>query len=188
MDTATDFVTAVSDLNGRGYTREFRIKEGQIYDLVSQNPVDIQAVHVDVSYRFEDEDDGADGSNLYAITDKNTGQKGLLIDAFDTLDQECTKELFDQLNAEREVLRSGAEPAASRYGLRKVFKSEFNQEPERYVLRIGFPDFPPCPFGNSFSVLGFDTAAQEYVWLVTNIIRDSRLTRVPYQGENAEDE
>jgi hypothetical protein len=55
---------------------------------------------------------------------------------------------------------------------------------ERYVLREGFPDFPPCPFGQSFSILGFDTAEQEYVWLVTSIIRDPRLIRVPYQGED----
>ena len=35
-----------------------------------------------------------------------------------------------------------------------------------------------------FSILGFDTAEQSYVWLVTSIIRDSRLIRVPYQGED----
>jgi hypothetical protein len=30
-------------------------------------------------------------------------------------------------------------------------------------------------------MLGFDTAEQSYVWLVTSILRDSRLERVPYQ-------
>jgi hypothetical protein len=74
--------------------------------------------------------------------------------------------------------------APSKHGLRKVYKSEFHSDPERYVLREGFPDFPPCPFGQSFSILGFDTAEQEYVWLVTSIIRDPRLIRVPYQGED----
>jgi hypothetical protein len=38
---------------------------------------------------------------------------------------------------------------ASRYGLRKVFKEEFDEDPERFVMPIGFPDFPPCPFGQS---------------------------------------
>jgi len=55
------------------------------------------------------------------------------------------------------------------------------------VLRIGFPDFAPCPFGQAFSMLGFDTAEQSYVWLVTSILRDSRLERVPYQGADVPD-
>ena len=70
----------------------------------------------------------------------------------------------------------------SRYGLRKVYKREFDRDPERYVLRIDYPDFPECPFGQSFSMLGFDTAEQTYVWLVTGILQDSRLNRIPYQG------
>ena len=50
-----------------------------------------------------------------------------------------------------------------------------------------FDDFPPCPFGQSFSMLGFDTAEQSYVWLVTSILRDSRLERVLYQGADVPD-
>ena len=69
-----------------------------------------------------------------------------------------------------------------RYGLRKVYKNEFDRDPERYVLRIGYPDFPECPFGESFSVLGFDTAEQTYVGLVTSILRDSRPNQIPYQA------
>jgi hypothetical protein len=83
-----------------------------------------------------------------------------------------------------EIAPAGDQDAPSKHGLRKVYKSEFHSDPERYVLREGFPDFPPCPFGQSFSILGFDTAEQEYVWLVTSIIRDPRLIRVPYQGED----
>ncbi|GGC76085.1 hypothetical protein GCM10010994_38090 [Chelatococcus reniformis] len=66
----------------------------------------------------------------------------------------------------------------------RLFKEEFNGDPGRFVLRIGFPDFPHCPFGQAFSMLGFDTAEQSYVWLVTSIVRDSRLERVPYQGRD----
>jgi hypothetical protein len=102
-----------------------------------------------------------------------------LIDAFDALDQECSRELYEQLNANRPTRHDNGGEIASRYGLRKVFKEEFDGDPERFVLRIGFPDFPPCP---SFSMLGFDTAEQSCVWLVTSILRDSRLERVPYQG------
>ena len=35
-------------------------------------------------------------------------------------------------------------------------------------------------------MLGYDTAKQEYVWLVTKILRDDRLRRVPYQDEDSE--
>ena len=72
----------------------------------------------------------------------------------------------------------------SKHGLRKVYKNEFDRDPERFVLREDFPDFPACPFGGAFSILGFDTAEQSYVWLVTSIIRDSRLIRIPNQGED----
>ena len=76
---------------------------------------------------------------------------------------------------------------SGRYGLRKVYKREFDRDPERYVLRIDYPDFPECPFGESFSMLGFDTAEQTYVWLVTSILRDSRLNRIPYQSLDVPD-
>lgn len=84
-----------------------------------------------------------------------------------------------------EFLEDGDVP--SRYGLRKVYKNEFDRDPERDVLRIGYPDFRECPFGESFSMLGFDTAEQAYVWLVTSILRDSGLNRIPYQGAEVPD-
>ncbi len=188
MDQATNLVKAVEDLNGRGYVREFRIKDGQLHDFTTGKSIDASALHVDVSLRFENGQDAKDGSSLYAITATGTGHKGLLIDAFDTLDRECARELFERLSVARETLREENATATSRYGLRKVFKAEFDGDPERYVLRIGFPDFPPCPFGQSFSVLGFDSAGQEYVWLVTSILRDARLKRVPFHETFSEEE
>jgi hypothetical protein len=180
-----DMVEAVSDLLRRGYDHEYRIRDGQLYDLTADQPVG--DMHVDAAMRFESAPDAGDGSNIYAIADRKAGSKGLLIDAFDALDQECSRELYEQLNANRPTRHDDGGEIASRYGLRKVFKEEFDGEPERFVLRIGFPDFPPCPFGQSFSMLGFDTAEQSYVWLVTSILRDSRLERVPYQGADVPD-
>jgi hypothetical protein len=110
-----------------------------------------------------------------------------LVDAFDALDQECSRELHEQLNANRPTRHDNAREIASRHGLRKVFKEEFDRDSQRFVLRIGFPDFPPCPFGQSFSMLGFDMAEQSYVCLVTSILRGSRLEKVPYQGADAPD-
>src|ERR1700754_164841 len=144
---AGDMVEAVSDLLRRGYDHEYRIREGQLYDLTADKAIAAGDARVDGAMRFESAPDAGDGSNIYAITDRKAGSKGLLIDAFDALDQECSRELYDQLNSNRPIRHDNGGEIASRYGLRKVFKEEFDGDPERFVLRIGFPDFPPCPFG-----------------------------------------
>jgi len=92
------------------------------------------------------------------------------------------RDLSERLVAHREAAPAGDEDVPTKFGLRKIYKAEFDKEPGRYVLRDGFPDAPPCPFGGHFSILGFDTAEQSYVWLVTSIIRDPRLVRITYRG------
>lgn len=184
---ARNMIEAVSHLLRRGYDHEYRIREGQLYDLTTDKPIAASDARVDSAMRFESSPDAGDGSNIYAIADRRAGSRGLLIDAFDALDQECSRELYEQLKANRPTRHEQGGAIAGRYGLRKVFKEEFDGDPRRYVLRIGFPDFPPCPFGQSFSMLGFDTAEQSYVWLVTSILRDSSLERVPYQGADVPD-
>ncbi len=64
-----------------------------------------------------------------------------------------------------------------KYGMPKIYKDIFNQNPERFELRIDYPDMPACPFGNSFKALGFDKEKREYVWMVTSIIKDDRLKK-----------
>ena len=63
----------------------------------------------------------------------------------------------------------------SKYGLKKITPSDFDADSNRYVLRTGFPDFPECPVGMAFSMLGFDKQTQQYVWIATSILKDSRL-------------
>jgi hypothetical protein len=182
-----DVVQAVSGLINKGYDREYRIKDGHLFDLALNSPLDARDIHVDTALRLESGPDGGDASNVYAISDRKTHRKGLLIDAFDIFDEICDRGLAERLvqNRSTELVEDSDVP--SRYGLRKVYKDEFDRDPERYVLRIGYPDFPECPFGESFSVLGFDTAEQTYVWLVTSILRDPRLNRIPYQGADVPD-
>ena len=71
-----------------------------------------------------------------------------------------------------------------KYGLKKISPSEFEADSSRYVLRIGFPDFPECHVGVDFSMLGFDELTKEYVWLCTSILKDNRLKRIEYQPKN----
>ena len=94
--------------------------------------------------------DAGDASNVYAISDQKTHSKGLLIDAFDIFDEICDRGLAERLveNRYTEFVEDSDVPC--RYGLRKVYKNEFDRDPERYVLRIGYPDFPECPFGELF--------------------------------------
>lgn len=184
---AVDVVEAVSQLVSKGYDREYRIKDGHLFDLALNSPLDPKDIHVDTALRLESGPDAGDASNVYAISDQKTHSKGLLIDAFDIFDEICDRGLSERLVENRHTESLGDSDVPSRYGLRKVYKNEFDRDPERYVLRIGYPDFPECPFGESFSVLGFDTAEQTYVWLVTSILRDSRLNRIPYQGAEVSD-
>jgi hypothetical protein len=182
-----DVVEAVSQLVNHGYNREFRIKDGRLFDLALNSTLDPKDIHVDAALRLASGRDGEDASNVYAISDRKSQSKGLLIDAFDIFDEICDRGLADRLVENRNIEFVEDSDVPSRYGLRKVYKHEFDSDPERYVLRIEYPDFPECPFGASFSILGFDTAEQTYVWLVTSILRDSRLNRIPYQGAEIPD-
>jgi hypothetical protein len=130
--------------------------------------------------RFESAPDAGDGSNIYAIADRKAGSKGPLIGAFYGLDQECSREFYELLNANRPTRHDNGGEIASRYGLRKSPRRNLTGIPSGLWHRVS--DFSPCPFGQSLSTLGADTAEQSYVWLVTSILRDSRLERVPYQG------
>lgn len=182
-----DVVEAVSDFVKKGYDREYRIKDGHLVDLALNSTLNPSDIEVDAALRLESGPDAGDASNIYAISDRKTRHKGLLIDAFDIFDEICNRDLSEQLSKNRLTTPVDDSDVPSRYGLRKVYKGEFDEDPERYVLRIGFPDFPECPFGQSFSILGFDTAEQSYVWLVTSILRDSRLNRIPYQDAEVPD-
>src|SRR4051794_6783497 len=178
---AADVVDAVSQLVDKGYKREFRIKNGRLFDLARSSALDPKHIHVETALRLASGRDGEDASNIYGISDLQSHSKGLLVDAYDIFDEICDRGLADRLAENRKTEFIEDSDVPSRYGLRKVYKREFDREPERYVLRIDYPDFPECPFGNSFSMLGFDTAEQTYVWLVTSILGHSRLNRIPYQ-------
>ncbi|MBZ9985308.1 MULTISPECIES: hypothetical protein [unclassified Mesorhizobium] len=76
LDTR-DMVEAVSDLLRRGYDHEYRIRDGQLYDLTAEKPVADGGAHVDGAIRFESPPEAGDGSNIYAITDRGR-QQGLV--------------------------------------------------------------------------------------------------------------
>lgn len=187
MTSPTNFVDTVRELVGRGYRHDFRADDGALFDVTVDRPVDLTDISVDAAYRFTIAADADDASNLYAITDRKHGTRGLLIDAFDLLERLGGASHTLHLGEAQAMGASDDGDVPTKFGVRKVSKAEFEAGPDRYVLRIGFPDFPACPFGESFSMLGFDTAEQSYVWLATKILRDDRLVRLPYPGGDVPD-
>ncbi|MBX9933348.1 MAG: hypothetical protein K2Y56_17735 [Methylobacterium sp.] len=179
----TDVLEMVRSFVAKGYDCEYRVKDGDLVDLKLGSTLDLCTLSVDAALRLESGSDAEDASNIYAISDPATGHKGLMIDAFDVFDEICHRNLSERLIAHRKTAPAGDQNVPSKFGLRKVYTEEFDGDAERYVLRESFPDGPACPFGGAFSILGFDTAEQSYVWRVTSIIRDSRVIRIPYQGE-----
>mgnify|MGYP001816717578 CR=1 FL=1 len=185
---ARDAVNALAELVQAGFTHDFRIQDGKLVDVSTGFGVDPSDVTVETKLRFETEPDSGDASNIYALSVGETGVRGFLVDALDLEGEGAPQDLVAVLQSpEADMRNEDSEGSDYRYGVRKVRKTEFNADPSRYVLRLGFPDFPDCPFGQGFSMLGFDTAKQEYVWLVTKIIKDERLLRVPYQGPDSEE-
>lgn len=77
------------------------------------------------------------------------------------------KQQWDEVNIERQ------------YGMRKITKAQF--DPNRYILRKGFPDFPSCPYGHTFKMLGYDTHTQEYVRLTPDILKLDTLKTEHYK-------
>jgi hypothetical protein len=122
-----DVVGAVSRLVNKGYDREYRIKDGHLFDLALNSPLDPRDIHVDTALRLESGPNAGDASNIYAISDKKTHSKGLLIDAFDIFDEICDRGLAERLVESRYTEFVEDRDVPSRYGLRKVYKARFTR-------------------------------------------------------------
>jgi hypothetical protein len=174
--TSNNIVNAVDELVAKGYSHDFRLGDGQLLNVTTGMSIPPDDFQVDAAYRFEAAPGSDDCSNLYAISSASGDVKGLLIDAFDLFEQETNARVFERLNVSPAVSAyDNSEDAPMKYGIPKIFKADFNEDSDRYVLRKGFPDFPECPFGQSFTMLGYDKRDERYVWLVTSIFKDDRL-------------
>lgn len=179
--TENNLVDAVKELIANGYKEDFRIKDNLLY--ASQSGVELMPKDftVDAAYKFEGAESEQDTQYLFAISSTDGATKGLLIDALDIYQDLEDADITQKLNVHFDTYVFDDNKAEQKYGLPKVYKLKFEENPHRYELRIGYPDFPPCPFGNSFSMLGFDKDTNQYVWLVTSIIKDKRLAKTEYK-------
>lgn len=177
-----DLVAVIEELRLKGYTQEFIIKNNLFSSKELQKGFDANEVVIDGAYRFDVTEDAFDTQYLFAVSIPNYNIKGLLIDLLGTyfyMDDQPITQILRNTNIENYIF-DDHDPYL-KYGLKKVTPIDFNQNTSRYILRIGFPDYPVCPVGSSFSMLGFDQFTKRYVWLSTSIIKDNRLEKIEYE-------
>lgn len=181
----TDLVKVVDELRLKGYTDNFILKDNLIFSTGLNQGFGEDEVIIEGAYQFDISEEAFDTQNIFAVFIPAYEQRGLLIDLlgmyFYMEDQPISGILrkvplatyiFDEQDPSR------------KYGLKKITPSDFDADSNRYVLRIGFPDFPECTAGMAFSMLGFDTKEQHYVWLATSILKNRPLKRVVYAAKN----
>ena len=177
-----DLVKVVDELRLKGYSDNFVIKGNRIFSLGMNRGFEEEDVIIEGAYQFDIAEEAFDTQNLFALFIPRHQLRGLIIDLlgryFYMEDQSISRILR---NAPLVTYIFDDEDPYSKYGLKKISPSEFNAHSDRYVLRVGYPDFPECPVGIDFSMLGFDEQTREYIWLATSILKDSRLKRLEYR-------
>ena len=119
-----------------------------------------------------------DKSYIFAISAPKYELKGVLV-----LDKSSYKELLSSNLASKFniVIEQNPKDIVIRrqYGLRKVLKDEFDKN--RFILRVGFPNFPKCPYGHTFRALGYDLESKTYVRLHRSILKQKDLKVEEYK-------
>lgn len=182
-----DLVKVVDELRLKGYTDNFIIQDNLVFSTnMNQGFVEDEVI-IEGAYQFDISEDAFDTQNLFAVFIPKYQLRGLIIDLlgmyFYLEDQPITKILRD---APPVSYVFNSQYPDMKYGLKKITPSEFNADSNRYVLRIGFPDFPECPAGTAFTMLGFDKQTQQYVWLATSILKKGQVKRIEFNEYNKE--
>lgn len=176
--SAQTLADAIAELAAQGYIEPLQIQGKTLIAAEAKTTLAHNEFMIDAAYRFDSDETGSDSQHLFAVSSARQGIKGLLIDAFDMHREALGADLLKKLRVHATASIQHDDRQDSKYGLPKVFKAQFDEDPDRYELRVGYPDFPACPFGNAYSMLGFDKQAHRYVWLVTSVIKDKRLKRI----------
>lgn len=174
-----NLLDAVEELKQNGYADDFVIEDDHFVSTITGLKVGKEDVNVTAGYRFEITENAVDTQNLFVIESPAHKTKGLLVDllGMHAFSEKGIAKLLD-IPLMTYVFDDNEQDL--KYGLPKIYKSDFEANPGRYELRIGFPDFPLCPFEQSYNMLGFDKSENRYVWLVTSILKDKRLKTSKY--------
>ena len=174
-----NLLDAVNELRSKGYDDDYLVNDNTLICTNSNKCLNHNEFEVEDAFQFEITENAVDSQYLFTIKDKQTEKKGLLIDLMGMHYYDDTI-ISEKLNIPLEMYIC-EHKSPMKYGMPKILKDFYNTNPDRFELRIGFPDMPACPFGNSFKALGFDKEKKEYVWLVTSIIKDERLKKVTFE-------
>lgn len=179
-----DLVKVVDELRLKGYSDTFIIKDNLIFSTSMNVGFEGGDVIIEAAFQFDISEEAFDTQNLFAVFVPKYDLRGLIIDLLGSYfyngDQTISRLLK---NVPLATYIFDDEDPEIKYGLKKITPPDFNANSNRYVLRIGFPDFPECPLGIAFSMLGFDEQTQQYIWLATSILKDSRLRRIEYYAK-----
>lgn len=173
---------AVNELRSKGYNDDYDLHNEHLICTNTNKKLTPNDFEIENAFQFEITENAIDSQFLFTINDKKTNEKGLLIDLMGTYYYGETI-ISNKLNNVPIDIYICEDKSPMKYGMPKIYKDVFNEDPTRFELREGFVDMPSCPFGNSFRALGFDKKNNEYVWFVTSILKDNRLIRKRYENK-----
>lgn len=181
-----DLIYVVDELRLKGYNDSFIIKDNLVFSESLDRGFKEDEVVIEAAYRFDVTEDAYDTQNIFAVFIPKCQIRGLIIDLLAMYsymeEQSITRILRD---AELVSYIFDDKDPYVKFGLKKVTPADFDKDSSRYVLRVGFPDFPACPAGTAFTMVGFDQQEKEYIWLATSILKDNRLRHIAYDGSGS---
>lgn len=101
MDNSyTSLAEAITGLQGEGYTADFNLCDAGVENKHKKEVHSADQLNVVKYYRFEGMSNPDDNTVLYVI-ETNSGEKGLLMDAYGAYSGNVSKELMDKLQMSR---------------------------------------------------------------------------------------
>ena len=96
LTNMTELEKCLNKLEGEGYTDQYRVEKGKLFDLTNSKKYKAKDVKAVNFYRFEGISNPDDMSILYAI-ETSDGRKGTLVDAYGFYSDDETGEFMNQI-------------------------------------------------------------------------------------------
>jgi hypothetical protein len=96
LTNMTELEKCLNKLEGEGYTDQYRVEKGKLFDLTNNKKYKAKDVKAVNFYRFEGISNPDDMSILYAI-ETSDGRKGTLVDAYGFYSDDETGEFMNQI-------------------------------------------------------------------------------------------
>lgn len=96
LTNMTDMEKCLDKLENEGYTDQYKVEKGKLYDLTNNKKYKAKEVKAVNFYRFEGISNPDDMSILYAI-ETSDGRKGTMVDAYGLYSDDETGEFMNQV-------------------------------------------------------------------------------------------